>query len=140
MNPNEKLPPGVARDDGTDRRTATDDILSEALAKRLSYDMAAAVAGVSNRTVVRRMKDPEFRAMVQHRRQDLASAITAQLTELTETALEALKPCLQTVDLNIRLKAIQLVLSNQLSFRQITDVAADVDQIKTMLETLETQR
>ncbi len=70
MNPNEKLPPGVARDDGTDRRAATDDILSEALAKRLSYDKAAAIAGVSSRTAARRMQDPEFRAMVHHRRQD----------------------------------------------------------------------
>lgn len=74
-----------------DPRAARDEVLIECLAVGLSYPRAAEFAGCTDRTVSRRMADPEFARRVAQRRGERVRALTGQLTSLAEDAVTALR-------------------------------------------------
>jgi hypothetical protein len=67
-----------------------DQVLVAALAGGATYDRAGAAAGLSERTVRRRMADPAFRARVREASSELASAVAARLTASSVTAADRL--------------------------------------------------
>lgn len=70
--------------------TKRDDRLIAALASGRTYQQSADEAGVSLRTVNRRMSDPEFRELVRAARSQLLDAATGRLAHAATAAVDAL--------------------------------------------------
>ena len=66
-------------------------MLIAALAAGVTYDAAAAQAGVSERTVRRRLDDPEFCRQVNDARHEVVARAVAQLSAASTEAVEALR-------------------------------------------------
>ncbi len=94
-----------------------DDLLVEALGKGRTQVQAAAFAGVSERTVRRRLEDPDFAARVRDARAEFTRAAAAQLGGLYEKAIGVLNDSLEDGDGKVRLRAAQVVLKTGPEFR-----------------------
>lgn len=117
------------------RRSAQDELIVEALASGRSYEQTAGVAGVSARTVARRMTDPEFAGLVAARRDERVAAITTRLTALGPEAVDVVRACMQDPDARPaeRLRAASLALSLILRFRHLEELEREVAAIKSQL-------
>lgn len=69
------------------RRAAQDEVIVDALASGLPYAKAGELAGVTSRTVARRMQDPVFTALVSQRRAEHVSQVTGQLVAASADAV-----------------------------------------------------
>ncbi len=76
-----------------DRRSRSD-IIAAALASGATQREAGRAAGVSERTVRRRLEQPEFAAQVAHERAELVTRVSARLTGLASKALDTLESLL----------------------------------------------
>jgi len=112
-------------------KTKPDDKLLRALACGATVESAAREAGVSPRTVYRRLEDPEFCRRLQALRADIvvrtAAALTAASTEAVRTLVELMKP---TSPANIRLGASRAVIESSMRLREI----AELEERLTALE------
>ena len=92
-------------------RQPADDVLKIALACGANTEAAARKAGVSVRTVYRRMDDPEFRQSLKQIRTDMVQWATAMLTAASMEAVKTLV-ALQAADIppTVRLGAARAVL------------------------------
>lgn len=103
-------------------RLSTDDLLAEALALGMTHEAAGRQAGVSSKTVQRRLGDPNFVALRDERRHVHVQAACGRLIALAETAMEVLVDALTDDDAVVRLKAVDLVLRQLVPFRKHADV------------------
>lgn len=95
-----------------------DDVIIAALADGLNYQAAGDAAGVSARTVRRRMADEAFAAEVSARRSERISEITALLVDQGANAVQALHRALDPEeDIYPRLRAAQVALNLILKYR-----------------------
>ena len=117
-----------------------DDAIAAALALGLSYAEAGQAVGRSGRTVARRVADPTFARLVDDRRREHLSAVTARLAGLAPRAIEAIETCLDEGRPTDRLRASQLVLSMTLRFAHLQQLAADVADIKRELAAMKGER
>ncbi len=92
-------------------REHEDGLLTQALAAGLTYAGAGRVAGVSERTVRRRMADPRFAADVSIRRGEHVAAVAGQLVGAGTDAIDVLRGCLAADSPAVRLRAAHLVLT-----------------------------
>ncbi len=103
-------------------KRANDDIALQALACGASVEMAAQKAGISKRTLQRRLADPEFRRQMQAIRgemvQRLAGTMTAAGTEAMKTVLDLLKG---NTPANVRLGAARTIFEIGVKFREAAD-------------------
>ena len=76
------------------RRDRTDDVLVTALAAGMSHKRAAATAQVSESTVDRRLRDPEFIERVEAARIDRVGRIADRLQDLAEQSVSVLSQML----------------------------------------------
>lgn len=114
----------------TDNRESIDEVLIAALASGMSHLQAAAIAGVSAKTVRRRHGDPAFVVEVARRRAIRVDEVTGRLSEMCVRALEAVDGCLDSATPSVRLKAAEMVLT---WFRRLRD-EVDVDARLASLE------
>jgi len=75
-------------------REATNEILIEALASGRSYTQAGELAGVTSRTVARRMADPAFARQVSERRAAWAMRTAGELVSMGSEAIAVLRELL----------------------------------------------
>lgn len=100
-----------ARGDAVSARERQDELMRAALATGATYAAAGTVAGVSERTVRRRMGDPQFAAEVSVRRGEQVATVTGQLVTAGVDAVEALRECLRSDSEAVRLRAAHLILT-----------------------------
>ena len=112
------------------RRNA-DDVLLMMLACGATVETAAQKAGVSRATVLRRLREPEFRARLQEVRSDMvtraAGTLTAASTEAIKTLLALQQP---TIPHAVRLGAARSILELGIKMRE----GADLEERLTAVE------
>ena len=122
--------PPEGSDDGVDdserqyRRAAGDEVLLDALATGLSYLDAGVLAGLSARTVRRRMTDPSFAAELARRRAMRVSDVTGRLLSVSGRAVQVLVELLDSQVTGERLRSAELILNLGRRFRSDSDVDA----------------
>lgn len=106
-----------------DRREATDAALVAALAGGATQDAAAATAGVSARTVRRRLEDPDFVDRLTDERSALVTRTCSRLLGLTGQAVMTLSDLLTgDVAESVRLRAAMGVLDSARTWRDVGEV------------------
>jgi len=111
--------------DGTEadrRRAAGDEVLLDALATGLSYLEAGEIAGLSARTVRRRLTAPDFAAELARRRAMRVSDVTGRLVAASERAVQVLLELLESQVAGERLRSAELILNMGRRFRGDTDI------------------
>lgn len=92
------------------RGGAKDEILLAALAAGKSYTIAGSAAGVSARTVRRKMADPSFAAEVAEHRRLYVNEVVGLLLASGTAAVEVVRECLNSDKPSDRLRAAELLL------------------------------
>lgn len=116
---------GAGDADGTEadrRRAAGDEVLLDALATGLSYLEAGEFAGLSARTVRRRLTAPDFAAELARRRAMRVSDVTGRLVAASERAVQVLLELLESQVAGERLRSAELILNMGRRFRSDTDI------------------
>lgn len=132
---NEEVADGPAEDEsGGSARESGDDILKAALARGLTYRSAGALAGVSQRTVARRMEDSVFARDVAKARAEYVTVVTGQLMAMGPEALEVLRGCLQEDRAADRRQAAVDILRLGLHYRHQGDLEAEVAELRLRLD------
>jgi hypothetical protein len=115
----------MASNNAADRRAAQDEVLVAALARGLSHEHAGQLAGVSGRTVERRLEDPEFAERVAALRRHWADQLTGELLDLASDALLALRREIQEAEKSTdRIRASAVVLTHAYRFRHGQELEA----------------
>lgn len=97
--------------------------LIAALAAGASYVDAAKAAGVSERTVRRRMAEPAFRQQVDEIRAEMLAQAVAKLTSASVKAVETLEALLGSPLDFARLSAARAILELAAKYREQHDIA-----------------
>jgi hypothetical protein len=114
-----------------DRRRAANETLIAALASGATQEEAAAVAGVTARTVRRRLGQPEFAERVRAERSVLVTRTAGRLIGLADVAVEALGDLLRPeISDSIRLRAALGLLDAARVWRE----AGEVEERLALLE------
>ncbi len=101
-----------------------------ALARGLSHVQAAQEAGVSVRTVQRRVSDVEFRAAVGDARRAMVGEATGRLAAAAGRAVATLEDLLESDADSVRLGASRALLDNLLRFRDSEELSDRVRQLE----------
>ena len=115
------------------RRAAADEMVIEALATGSTYREAADLAGVSARTVRRRMEGVEFTARVARRRAEFLNTVTGRLAAMPDLAVDALQVALLAGTTTERLRAADMVLAQSRRFTADTDVSQRLVAVEARL-------
>lgn len=116
-------------------REATNEILIEALASGRSYTQAGELAGVTSRTVARRMADPAFARQVSERRAAWATRTAGELVSMGSEAIAVLRELLVDAERPAdRLRAVHLVLSLGARLRHEVDLDVRLQEIEHRLD------
>jgi hypothetical protein len=94
---------------GGDRQDA-DQALVAALAAGTTKQEAARLIGVGERTIYRRLEDPEFRRCVDQARGELVSRTVGRLTDASTAAVTTLRALLEAESESVRLGACRAIL------------------------------
>ncbi len=97
---------------GSPDNDPTDELLIAGLAEGWTHAEAGKQAGVSAKTVQRRLKDPEFAGAVARRRRERVERLTAQLITASDAAVCVLRDALGSGDPKVSLRAATLILSH----------------------------
>jgi hypothetical protein len=119
--------------DGAGRREASDEILVEGLAAGLSFVQAGDLAGVSSKTVQRRLQDPEFARRVSRRRDERVGEVTGLLVDASHAAVGVLREGLGAERFADRLRSAQLILTMSGRFRELEDLSARLAEVEARL-------
>ncbi len=109
-------------DEAERRRAVADELILEALAAGAAYADAGSAAGVSARTVRRRMADPLFAAELARRRAVRVSDLTGQMMGLGARAVSVLGEALEAEAVGDRLRAANLILTALRRYRADSDL------------------
>ncbi len=107
-----------------------DQVVVAALAGGATYDQAGAAAGISGRTVRRRMRDDAFRARVHEASSELARAVAARLTASSLTAADRLTALLDAPDPRVQLAAVRLALDGSLRHREALELEERISALE----------
>jgi len=116
------------------RRPDEDELITAALVVGGTNAEAGRVAGVSERTVRRRMADAAFALEVSRRRGERVAAITGQLVEGGADAIGVLRECLASGSDAVRLRAAQHVLSLGSQLRHAQELEARLAALEAAAE------
>jgi hypothetical protein len=120
---------------GGSRKNA-DDGLVAALAAGASAAAAAEKAGVSERTVRRRLEDPAFRARVDEARADLVRLAVGRLADVGALAGDTLAELVKAGPPAVRLGAARSILEFMLRGAEVDTLARQVSDLKRQVEDL----
>lgn len=121
----------LVRGDAVSARERQDELLRSALATGATYAAAGTVAGVSERTVRRRMGDPQFAAEVSVRRGEQVATVTGQLVAAGTDAVEVLRDCLRSDTDSVRLRAAHLILTVGAQLRHAHELEERLGALET---------
>jgi hypothetical protein len=119
---------------------AHDESIITYLAAGKSYEATAQLCGIDKRTIVRKMKNPTFRAKVRRARADVLQRALGHLSRGAVEAAVQLRNLLRSDDPRIRLGAARAILAAESSFRESEDLAADIEQLKEQVRKLQAAR
>lgn len=108
--------------------------LIPALARGETIARAAGAAGLSERTVYRRMTEPEFRRQVQEIRSLLLDEATGKLLGAAGEAIDTLRALLDSEADSVRLGAARAVLSHLLKLKELSEFEGRLDAIEAALD------
>ena len=114
-------------------RSNADEVLAAALAAGMWHRDAAAAAGVSERTVFRRVKDPAFRQQVAELRAVTTSEALGRLTGGMTGASDALNKLVSHRDPNVRHKAATKVIELALKVREQVELEERLARVEELL-------
>jgi hypothetical protein len=114
------------------RRTNVDDVLAAAVAAGKLLAEAARDAGVSERTLRRRLGEADFRARVAQIRATMIDQAAGRMSDMLAEAADALRQLLQSRSEGTRLTAIGKAFELALRLH-------DVEQVEARLRQLEEQ-
>ncbi len=117
------------------RREATDTILVAALAAGSSYQEAGRQAGVTERTVGRRMAVPAFSARVAAAREERVAIMCGALTNLGPRAVARLAELLEA-DERLAMLAVRESLTQVFRARRQYQLEADLRAVRAELDDL----
>ena len=103
-------------------RQRTDRVMLEALASGATQKEAAARAGVSEKTVRRRLQDRLFTAQLQHLQAESPEGITRAVQGGAAKAVATLVELLDSPDDSVRLGAARTLLQWTLRLPEITEI------------------
>lgn len=118
-------------------RKKNDDALVLALACGATVEAAAKQAGLSERTVYTRLRDPAFQARVKQVRTDMirrsAGLLTAASGEAVRTLLALMK---ETSPATVRLGAARAVMELGMKVRELAELEAELRTLEERLDAL----
>jgi hypothetical protein len=117
-----------------------DDAVLMVLAAGGGLAAAAQQAHCSERTVRRRMEDPEFRRLVEERRTQMISDAVGRLACIGVLAADTLHGLLQSGVERVRLGAAKSTLELMLRGVEVYELARQVQELKTRFDALESSR
>jgi hypothetical protein len=121
-------------------RSNADSVLIASLASGRTQDQAAEKAGVSARTVRRRLEDPEFVAQVDAARRDLLQRSIAQLMASSMAAVATMHSLLRANSENVRLGAARAILELGQKLREGIDVEERLARLEALAAAQEGRR
>lgn len=102
-----------------------DAVAIQAVATGCTIAEAARRSGQSERTLRRRLAQPEFAARVEHTRAEIVSRVAGRLTVVADAAVAALEELLQSDQSPAtRLRAAQVILSHGARYREVEEIDA----------------
>lgn len=107
-----------------------DPLIAQALAQGCTQAEAGRRAGVSERTVRRRLEDPRFRAMVTEARDRLIKETADRFTSLQSSALDAIEGALNDPRADTRLRAAKMVLDIGGQYRDRAELEARLQAVE----------
>ena len=117
-----------------DRLSPSDEVILTALVAGHTQVEAASAAGVSERTVRRRLEDPHFLTHFRRTSDDVVRRVTAQLSELGQASVATLAELLDSDSSpQIRLRAAQTVLSLARDYRLHEELRQRLDHLEDAL-------
>lgn len=115
-------------------RRDTDRILIASLASGKSTQEAAAEAGVSERTVYRRLEEPEFRRTMVTLRERSVDYLTSRLAEASSNAFERLRMLLTADSEYVQLGAARTLLDQMLRLRNMVEFEARLTRVEELCD------
>lgn len=112
-----------------------DEVILVGLAAGMTHAAVAAVAGVSTKTVQRRVGDEAFAAEVSRRRGEQVERVTGRLTELSVRAVDTLDVALDDESPTIRIRAADMTLNWLVRLRREADLERRIAEIEHELAT-----
>lgn len=104
-------------------KSNADSVLIAAMAAGATFEGAAAQAGVSARTVSRRMEQPAFKAKVDEARADLITRAVGVLADSSSEAAQTLRALLASDRPTVRLSAARAILEMAVKVREHAELA-----------------
>ena len=121
-------------------RHNADPTLIVALAAGLTNRQAAKEAGVSERTVVRRLGDPKFRQQIVEARSATVEQASARLTAASLMAIQTQLQLLGAGSERVRLGTARAILEMGVKFRETEELEAKIRAFQERLTALEERR
>ena len=121
-------------------RHGADSALVVALAAGLTRQQAAKQAGVSLRTVARRLNDPKFRQQIAEARSATVEQASARLTAASLMAIQTLLQLLGAESESVRLGTARAILEMGVKFRETEELEAKIRAFQERLTALEERR
>ena len=121
-------------------RHGADPTLVVALAAGLTRQQAAKQAGVSLRTVARRLNDPKFRQQIAEARSATVEQASARLTAASLMAVQTLLQLLGAESESVRLGTARAILEMGVKFRETEALEAKIRAFQERLTALEERR
>ena len=107
--------------------------LIEALARGCSQSDAARQAGVSQRTVSRRLECQDFRRHVETVRSDLLNTASGKLTNALSDAIDTLSELMKVeISPRVRLAAARAVIENCCKLREIVSLESRIELLERL--------
>lgn len=116
------------------KRTNVDALLIVGMATGRPLADVAAEAGVSERTVQRRMAKPEFQRKVSDLRWQMMKDLSGRLSQVSGKAMERLQSLLEADSENVRLGAARSILDQTLRVREAVDFEGRLQQIEALCD------
>ena len=101
-----------------------------------TIEAAASAAGVSRRTVERRMDDPNFLQAYDEARRQLVSCATGRIAARIGRAVDALGEILDNAEVPpaAKISAARAILEYGLKYGELVDVTRRVDRLEALME------
>ena len=97
---------------------------------------AAAMTSVSTRSILRWMKDPDFRAELTKQETEALSVVSRRLVALADIAVKTIKDILNDAEIpaGVKLRASEAVLSNLLRLRELVDLDRRLTELESRVK------
>ena len=106
------------------------ELLIAALLTEPTYEKAARAAKISKATVLRRMRDPEFRSAYRAARRDLLEATLGRLQRASTEAVQTLQAALGCRVPSVRVTAARSILDYALRVGELMDLEERVELLE----------